>query len=41
LWRQQSGQVRLTLFDGGHEIIVAAAMDWLSRQSRKTGAPSP
>ncbi len=41
LWRQQSGQVRLTLFDGGHEIIVAAAMDWLSRQSRKTGAPPP
>ncbi len=32
LFRRQSGRARVTLFDGGHEIIEAAAMAWLSEQ---------
>lgn len=34
LFRRVAGAVRLTLFDGGHEIETSAALDWLSRQRR-------
>ena len=34
LFRRQSGSVRLTLFDGGHEIIHGAAFAWLEKQNR-------
>lgn len=37
LFRRQSGAVRITLFDGGHEIIHGAALAWLERQSRPSG----
>jgi len=29
LFRRQSGNARITLFDGGHEIIYGAALGWL------------
>jgi hypothetical protein len=32
LFRKQSGQTRLSVFDGDHEMIPAAAIDWLSRK---------
>ncbi len=35
LFRRQSGRARLTIFDGGHEIIVPAALGWLAAQRRK------
>ena len=35
LFRRTAGPVRLTIFDGGHEIITRAAMEWLSRQVRR------
>ena len=31
--RKQSNLVRLTLFEGGHDMIADAAFDWLSRQT--------
>jgi acetyl esterase/lipase len=34
LFRRQSGPVRLTVFDGGHEIVHEAAFAWLARQQR-------
>ncbi len=34
--RKVSGNVRLTLFEGGHDLLQNAAIDWLSRQSRET-----
>jgi len=38
LFRRVAGAARLTVFDGGHEIELSAALDWLSRQRR--GAPA-
>jgi hypothetical protein len=35
LFRRIAGPVRLTIFDGGHEIITRAAMEWLSQQVRR------
>jgi len=35
LFRRQSQQVRVTLFDGAHELIPQAAMHWLENQRRK------
>ncbi|RPH93142.1 MAG: hypothetical protein EHM72_16610, partial [Calditrichaeota bacterium] len=32
LFRRQSGPVRLTIFDGGHEILPNAALHWLQQQ---------
>ncbi|MBO4345689.1 MAG: prolyl oligopeptidase family serine peptidase [Victivallales bacterium] len=32
--RRQSANVRMTLFEGGHDCFVGAAFDWLSRQQR-------
>jgi poly(3-hydroxybutyrate) depolymerase len=34
LLRRQSNKVRLTLFEGGHEILFEAALDWLGQQRR-------
>lgn len=34
LFRRQSGMARVTIFEGGHEIIPDAALTWLSRQKR-------
>lgn len=34
LLRRTAGSVRVTIFEGGHEIEVQAALDWLSRQVR-------
>lgn len=38
LLRRQSGNVRITIFKGGHDILPATAFDWLSRQ-KKGAAP--
>jgi dipeptidyl aminopeptidase/acylaminoacyl peptidase len=35
LFRRSSGNVRVTIFEGGHEIIHDAALRWLSRQCRR------
>ena len=40
LLRRQAGKARVTIFDGGHEALPAAACDWLARQSRPTGRGS-
>ncbi len=32
LLRRRSGRARVTIFDGSHEIIVEAAIEWLSHQ---------
>jgi hypothetical protein len=37
LFRRSSGKARVTIFDGGHEIVYEAALTWLSRQQKKTG----
>ncbi len=34
LFRRISGKARVTLFDGGHEIVPAAAIKWLSQQTK-------
>lgn len=34
LFRRQSQGARVTIFDGGHEIVYEAALEWLSRQRR-------
>lgn len=34
LFRRESGPVRITLFEGGHEILPDAAFAWLEKQSR-------
>ena len=34
LFRRQSGTARVTIFQGGHEIIPAAALHWLAKQQR-------
>ena len=45
--RKQSRRVRLTLFEGGHDILPWAAMEWLSRQAAgkapdwSAGKPAP
>jgi dienelactone hydrolase len=35
LFRRTSGKARLTIFDGAHDIVFEAALDWLSRQRKK------
>ena len=35
LYRRQSGNVRITVFDGGHEKNTEAAFRWLNRQRRQ------
>jgi len=34
LFRRQSGNTRVTIFQGGHEAVYGAALDWLSRQRK-------
>jgi len=34
LFRRQSGPVRVTIFQGGHEIIPEAGLQWLAKQKR-------
>ena len=34
LFRRRSGAARITIFDGGHEIVYAAAAEWLGEQRR-------
>lgn len=33
-FRRQSGQVRVTIFDGGHEILYTPGLNWLAAQRR-------
>ena len=35
LMRKTSGAARITIFKGGHEIVVDAALNWLARQKRR------
>jgi poly(3-hydroxybutyrate) depolymerase len=34
LFRRSSGKARVTIFDGGHEIIYEAALSWLAEQEK-------
>jgi pimeloyl-ACP methyl ester carboxylesterase len=34
LFRRQSGPARVTIFQGGHELIPEAALQWLAKQKR-------
>ena len=38
LFRRNSGKARITIFDGGHEIIYEAALSWLAKQEKQQGA---
>jgi len=38
LFRKSSGNARVTIFDGGHEIIYEAALKWLAKQKKPTDA---
>ncbi|MCA9260299.1 MAG: hypothetical protein KDA61_13905, partial [Planctomycetales bacterium] len=38
LYRRVSGNVRVTIFDGGHEILHRAALTWLARQRKGQNA---
>ena len=35
LFRRQSNLVRLSIFEGGHDILFDTGMEWLARQDRK------
>ena len=35
LMRRVSGKARVTVFEGGHEIVVDAAMHWLAKQKKE------
>jgi len=35
LFRRQSGSVRVTVFEGGHEIVFDAALSWLAQQRKQ------
>lgn len=35
LFRRSSGKARITIFDGGHEIIYEAALTWLAKQQKQ------
>lgn len=34
LFRRTSGNARVTIFDGGHELVAPAALSWLERQKK-------
>jgi poly(3-hydroxybutyrate) depolymerase len=36
LYQRTAGPARVTLFEGGHEIEVRAALDWLERQRKRS-----
>ncbi len=38
LFRRTSGKARVTLFDGGHEIVYQAALTWLAKQRKQQTA---
>jgi hypothetical protein len=38
LFRRSSGKARVTIFDGGHEIIYKAALMWLSGQKKEASS---
>ena len=38
LFRKQSGSARVTIFEGGHEILHGVAMNWLASQRRGQAA---
>jgi len=35
LFRRTSGNARITIFDGGHEIVYKAALAWLAKQKKQ------
>ena len=35
LFRRQSGKVRITVFDGGHEILYKTGLNWLAKQVKE------
>ena len=35
LFRRISGNARITIFDGGHEIVYEAALSWLAKQKKQ------
>ncbi len=35
LFRRASGKTRITIFDGGHEIVYEAALTWLAKQKKQ------
>jgi pimeloyl-ACP methyl ester carboxylesterase len=37
LLRRESGTARITIFDGGHELVEEAAIQWLLRRSEEAG----
>ena len=37
LFRRKSGTARVTIFQGGHELISEAALQWLAKQKRMRG----
>lgn len=37
LFRRSSGKARITIFDGGHEIVYEAALSWLAQQKITDG----
>jgi hypothetical protein len=39
LFRRQSGSVRVTIFEGGHQVVEKAALEWLAKQRRSTVSP--
>jgi pimeloyl-ACP methyl ester carboxylesterase len=41
LFRRESGSVRVTLFEGSHEILHDAAFAWLEKQSRPSARTKP
>jgi acetyl esterase/lipase len=36
LFRRTSGRARVTIFDGGHEILYETALTWLAKQKKET-----
>ncbi len=41
LFRRSSGEATVTVFQGGHELIPAAAMNWLEKQRKISGRHIP
>jgi len=38
LFRRAAGPARITIFEGGHEMDVQAALDWLAGQAKAARA---
>lgn len=41
LFRRESGAARVTIFEGGHEIVPEAALKWLAKQRKPSGPRVP